>query len=285
MKRFVYSIIIPLLCVMIYNPVFCEESTNTSKNEARGEAKKNSDNERKSKETSDKNKVTEKNNKQGEKRNKKKPDILFLDAQKTIKVDIKKKTLEIPAKAKTTKGFIELALGSVYAQNCRSHESIFITECKPSLIHAGLQLIGLKNGECVDFNGQKKIPSGAGLFIYVSWKEKDKKTGKENETVSRLEKLIYNNLTYEPVINIKWIFTGSRKINLKNSQDSYYYADVEGTVVATWHCSSTVIDISLPEGDNDEVFSVYTKGMPSKGTKVTFIFSVNELQEKPPVER
>ena len=43
--------------------------------------------------------------------------------------------------------------------------------------------------------------------------------------------------------------------------------------IATWHCSSTVIDISLPEGSNDEAFEAYKKNMPARGSKITIVFS------------
>jgi len=210
---------------------------------------------------------------------KKKPTVLFLDPQKKVKVDLVRKAVVILAESNMMDGAIELALCSTVTPNCRSHESSFVTDVLPSLVHAGLQIVGLKPGKCVEYNGQDRIPSGDGLYIYVVWRTKGKTVH------ARLEDLIYNNLAQEPVEDIKWIFTGSRIYAAPvkgepGKKKRVYEADMEGTIVATWHCSSTVIDISLPEGSNDEAFSAYRKRMPPVGTPVCFVFSPHLIQEK-----
>jgi len=226
-----------------------------------------------------------------------KPQFIYLDPQKMVKVHIQKKWVEIPAVSHISGGMIELALGSVYAPNCRSHESLFLTWARPSLVHAGLQVIGLKPGKPVKFDGQSKLPSGDGLYIYVVWKEK--KENKDELKYSRLEKCIYNNLVQEPVTDIKWIFTGSQltkqavepekkedttdtesKDEKKPKMKVVYEADVDGTIIATWHWSVTVIDISLPEGANDEALQAYHKTMPKIDTPVRIVFSPSEISEK-----
>lgn len=221
-----------------------------------------------------------------------KPPVIYLDPQKMIKVHMKKKWVEIPAVTNIRDGFIELALGSTFTGNCRSHESMFITRVKPSLLHAGFKLIGLKPGKPVEADGQSKLPAGDGVYIYVVWKDKGK------ITCSRLEKLIFNKLAEEPVTDIKWIFTGSRFVRIeaeprtegtkKKSEKSgekpkmktVYEADIDGTLIATWHWGATIIDIPLPEGANDEAFDAYAKTMPPLNTPVRFVFSREEIPEK-----
>lgn len=205
----------------------------------------------------------------------KKPDIIYLDTDKKVKIDLKNKTLEIPAEARLKGGIIELALGSLYTPNCRTHESAFLTDIKPSLIHAGLKAIGLNEGKPVEFNGQSAFPEGDGVYVFVRWK--DEKSGKV--ILKRLEQLIYNRLIEKEVIDIQWAFTGSRFVKTKDGKD-IYLSDHEGTVISTWHCVSTVIDIPLPEGDDDTVFFAHKKNMPAPKTRVTFIFSPFDITKK-----
>ncbi len=211
-------------------------------------------------------------------RNEKEPipkHILYLDSAKTIKVDLKEKTLEIQAKAEIISSLIELALCYTDAPSNRAHETSFVTKARPSLIHAGLNLIGLKEGKAVEFEGQSKLPTGDGVYIFVVWKDPETK----KEVVYRLEQLIYNNLTEEPLDDILWIFGGGNIIQLKNGK-KLYEADEEGTIISTWHHPAAVIDIPLPEGSDDTVFYSYKKRMPAKGQKVRFIFSPKDITKK-----
>jgi hypothetical protein len=153
-----------------------------------------------------------------------------------------------------------------------------------------LKLIGLKPGKPVEADGQSKLPTGDGIYIYVVWKEKGKLRH------SRLEKLIFNKLAEEPVTDIKWIFTGSRFVRIeaeprtggkkseksdkKPKMKSVYEADIDGTLIATWHWGATIIDIPLPEGANDEAFDAYAKTMPELNTPVRFVFSPEEIPQK-----
>lgn len=192
--------------------------------------------------------------------------VIYLDAQKKIRVDLTARTLTIPAEVNQAGGIIELVLGSTFAPDCRSHESSFITSCRPSLIHAGLQLIGINPGRSVAFNGQEALPEGDGVRIDVVWNVDDR------EYRVRLEKLIYNRLTEEPLIDFDWVFTGSRMITTRDERE-VYESDLEGTIIATWHCTSTVIDIPLPEGSDDTVFFSHKPAMPALHTPVLFVFT------------
>jgi hypothetical protein len=247
-------------------------------------------------------------------------DIIYLDPLKTVKINKVLKTVEIPAEVCITRGPVEVALGSVYSPNCRSHESIFVTHVQPELIHAALMAIELKPGKGVDFNGQDRVPTGSGVYVYVEWDkntplgdpppkkkesleeqiaalevevkpeaeemppESDGKKPKLPEKIEkvriRLEDLILNKRVDEPLSDLKWIFTGSRTVKTRNGLK--YDADIEGTVIATWHCSSTVIDIPLPEGSDDEAFHAHKVKLPPKKTPVTFIFSADELKSELP---
>ncbi|MFH1708984.1 MAG: YdjY domain-containing protein [Planctomycetota bacterium] len=216
------------------------------------------------------------------------PTVVYLDEARTVKVDLQAKTLEIPAAVVQRGGIIELALCSTISPNARSHESCFTTPVPPSLVHAGLNLLGLKEGKPAAFAGQEALPTGAQVFVYVIWTAKAE-DGTETSRRVRLEDLIFNRLTQEPMMRVAWIFCGSSMFKNKEGRE-IYEADAEGTVISTWRCTTTVLDNPLPEGSDDTVFFSLKEAMPPLGTPVTFLFSPvdldppDEQKEKGPVE-
>jgi hypothetical protein len=67
------------------------------------------------------------------------------------------------------------------------------------------------------------------------------------------------------MVHTHWIFSGSRVIN------GTYMADMEGSIITTYHDPFTILDNPLPGGGNDELYVVNHDLVPPKGTQIELI--------------
>ncbi|RCK74496.1 MAG: hypothetical protein IGBAC_1444 [Ignavibacteriae bacterium] len=179
--------------------------------------------------------------------------IYLLD---NIYINSETKEIHIPGIVNLQRGMIELA---ACADGGKLHESIFLLNIVPYYLHVALLLIGLDYKGGVEYQGDSTTPQGDSLEIYVMWKYNGL------DTVVRLEDCIWDIKNNQTMQHTCWIFSGSKIINGK------YMADVERSIITTYHDPYTIIDNPLSTGSDDEVYRINDKLVPSKGTAVKLI--------------
>ncbi len=205
-------------------------------------------------------------------------DFQSLDAYKLrvgkVFVDRLTRRVEIPAQVNMTEGILEYYAVS---SNGKLHESVLELFAEPSHIHLALVLIGL-DPTVYDRSDPMKPPvvtkPGGELHMFVRFQ--DPKQGKEVEQAAEL--WLYNRARKGAPEPARWVFQGSAFWNNR------YSADSDRSVTALIPDESAVVGTRIAAGNpyqgGELGYEVFTKVIPPKGTKVTYILEA--VGPKPP---
>lgn len=171
-----------------------------------------------------------------------------------IILDKKDQSIGINGKVNMSSGMVEYIACTEYG---KLHESVLVLDAEPYHIQVALLLLGLKpGGRPIDFQGAHQKPCGAPVKIFVSW-QKQGKTEKYP-----LETLLFYNELQNLMERTDWVFTGSQFMNGK------YQAQVEGSIIASYHDPIAIIDHRSDTGTDDTLFQVNHSLVPPIGTPV-----------------
>jgi hypothetical protein len=170
-----------------------------------------------------------------------------------ILLDIKHRQIRFPGKINMEKGVVELL---ACAPGGKMHESVLVVDIVPHHLQVSLLLLGLNYGDNLQYQGDPNMPKGDSVEVWVSW-QKD-----NTDHIVRGEDLIFDLVSKKSMNHTHWIFSGSRIVN------DAYMADVEGSIITTYHDPFTILDNPLPGGGNDELYVVNQNLVPPKGTPV-----------------
>lgn len=203
-----------------------------------------------------------------------------------ITVDAKAGTVSIPAVVNEARQEIEYLL---IHRRGKTHEAVFVTKSKPSVINAALLMLGLEPGKNADYvekqpppsleeieNGVDPIivtpPSGTGLWMTVRW------AGAEGKPVEHcVEDVLFDLTTQEPLGECRWVYLGGRMARLYKDDPEVYVADFEGNLVSVCYMRPTNhLATLVHEHARDEQNWWTTKLLPDRDTEVEFVFHKNE---------
>jgi len=151
--------------------------------------------------------------------------------------------------------------------NTNEYEALVHTQAKPSDVHLGLLMIGLKPGEPLRYVEESKTwipPTGPAIQI---WFEYDKDGKHEKVPASRWMRDVK---TGKEPSEYSWVFTGSKTLG-----DGTYGGDVTGYIVSVINNEMSVVDVPALKSRAMEAREWERNGdvMPATGTKVTMILS------------
>lgn len=172
-------------------------------------------------------------------------------------IDKNKKTVTADGFVNMTEGLVEyLACGSLG----KLHESVLVLDIVPYYFQIALLLIDLEPGDKpIGFQGATETPMGDPLEITVSWKDKNKK-----EMSLKAETLLFNKQLEKPAKDMTWVFAGSQIL------DGNFMAQIEQSIVATYHDPYSIIDHTHKSGADDTMYFVNKEVIPPKGTPIKF---------------
>ncbi len=145
------------------------------------------------------------------------------------------------------------------------HETVLRTRAKPSDIHLGLLMIGLKPGRPVRYSEAANRwfpPMGPPVRIGVEFQ-------KDGQTVRTTANRLMRNLeSKQPMPDEPWIFVGSQIMD-----DGNYAADVTGYIISVVNFDLTVIDVPDLRSSANELleWEADLAALPAPGTPVTMI--------------
>uniref|UniRef100_A0A832A1I7 Uncharacterized protein n=1 Tax=Desulfacinum infernum TaxID=35837 RepID=A0A832A1I7_9BACT len=138
------------------------------------------------------------------------------------------------------------------------HESLLKTSVDPYALQIALLLIGLEGSQHpLGAQGERRSPTGDRVTVRVHW------TDSSGAHEVPLEQWIH--LKGKPLDDVPWVFTGSMVV------DGAFMAEVEKSIVAVYHDPVAMIDHTLDEGADDEVWMVNEKAVPPIGTPVEVV--------------
>jgi len=183
-------------------------------------------------------------------------------AAKHVQVDVKNKQVRVDCEELT----VDMPLEFFCVQNGgQEHETVLRTAAKPSDIHFGLLMLGLKPGEPAHYSqatNQWFPPTGPPLHITCEWTENGVKKSMPATRLMRSTK------DKKPMPPMTWVFDGSRVM-----PDGSYAADLTGYVVSIVNFDLTMIDVpKLASNANETLEWELNKDVaPKRGTPVTMI--------------
>lgn len=204
-----------------------------------------------------------------------KPSVKQLDGDRfqVGEVTFDKKTREIrfPAKVNMTEGQLEYL---VVHENGKVHESLLSTTISPTHLNLAFTLLRYppsrelytvsENDQPTPATAQEvpaEVKNGARIMIDVEWTADGKKNRKPvNEWIQHAVKEVA--MPAGP-----WVYGGS------SFGEGKYFPETTGDVAAIFLSNAAIINYPGEDGDNDDVWTPYTKRIPAEATDVTVIIS------------
>jgi hypothetical protein len=171
-----------------------------------------------------------------------------------IKIDSKNRVLTIPGKINMQKGMIELL---ACAPGGKTHETVVVMDVVPYHLQVALILLGLNYIGGLSVQGDTLTPKGDSVDVFVTW------TKNGQDTTVRAEDFAWDIPAGKSMAHTPWVFAGSKMYEGK------YMADVEKSLITTYHDPFTILDNPLSTGRDDETYKVNDLLVPPKGTPVT----------------
>ena len=193
-----------------------------------------------------------------------------------IVIDKDKRTVTIDAKIAPRK--LEYLKGEIYPleviatwphpKGKKAHETVVVTDVKPSDVHKAIESLGIKPGAPV--MGGKAEPQGPEFDVYIGVPG----AGGDWKRVA-LEKCIVDSRTGKAFPkSVKFRFTGSKMVQPDpNKQEKVYGADESGTVLSIFPVTDqTVFQTNLSmEYEKFMKLETNPKVLPKEGTPVKLI--------------
>lgn len=208
-----------------------------------------------------------------------------------VDVDLKAETVTIDAVVNPPTDGLEYLL---IHRRGKSHEAMFVTDAKPSLLNSGLMMLGYEKGKNATYKpidpppteaevaaGADWVevfpPEGMPLHITASWKSED---GKSKTYLC--EDLLIDLTTSKPVVELEWIFLGGRMAAMYRGEPPVFMADFEGNLVSVCYLApeNHLATMKHARARDDQNWWL-SKLCPPPGTKVKLRLHKN----KPDLER
>jgi hypothetical protein len=198
-------------------------------------------------------------------------------AADTVKIDKEKKSVSIPCKVAPRKlpdlseiypleVICTLAKGADGKRAQKSHETVIVSDVKPSEVAKALESLGLKPGKPAKGEGAKAEGPEVEVFIETT---KDGSTDRQP-----IEKLIVDRKTGKAMPKLKWHFTGSVMSQPDpDKPEKVYGADHTGTLIAIFPVTDeTVLQTGLTMKEEKLIkLETNKKLLPAEGTDVTLV--------------
>jgi hypothetical protein len=170
------------------------------------------------------------------------------------------------------------------------HESLYLTEVRPSLLNAALLLLGVEPGHNahweeragVDARGRPNRaiypPQGDGFFLYVAWRE-------AGETYFfRVEDVVRNLESGRSLRRHRWVYLGSRFATLKKGGPDTFVADVDGNLInlSYFFEGNTLLTAVPDECIEQTIWAANEWLLPDRGQPVRLFFARAPLDHLEP---
>lgn len=171
----------------------------------------------------------------------------------SLTIDSELREITIPGKVNMHKGMIELL---ACGPGGKTHESVLVLDVAPYHLQVALLLLGLQYVGGLAYQGDPHTPRGDSVEVWVKWKNGDR------DTSVRGEDLVWDIPRNRHMEHTPWVFVGSIM------SDGKFMADVEKSLITTYHDPLTILDNPLTTGGDDTLYRVNEDLVPAKGTPV-----------------
>ncbi len=183
-----------------------------------------------------------------------------------VRIDTAAKTVEIDTTVALTQGDLELLL---CLTGTKEHESILVSDAKPSHVHAALLSLGLAPGRPGQWlssaNAEPIYLAPAGPSVEISLRYAS--AGAGVQTVPA-DQWIRSENHPAGARKLRWVFAGSTFLNTRG-----YPADQSGETIALANFPNAVLDVPFASSDSaaELAFAANTQAIPPVGSPVTVV--------------
>ena len=201
---------------------------------------------------------------------------VFADDPSGIVVDKEKKTVTFDAKIAPRK--LEYLKGEIYPleviatyphpKGKKAHETVVVTDVKPSDIHKAIESLGIKAGKPV-MGGENEVPEGPEFNVYLGIPEAGEI---KKVSIDKCMVDIKSGKTFPK--EVKFRFTGSKMVQPDpNKPDMAYGADESGTFLAIFPVTDLTVFQTGLSMKYEKFLKLETnpKVVPKEGTPVKVI--------------
>lgn len=202
-------------------------------------------------------------------------------AKEGMRLDLERGRVGVPASVLIKNELLEYL---VVGKNGQMHESLFLSDVRPSLLNAALLLTGVEPGQNASFEPdgtdergrpRRKVhaPSGDGFFLYAAWRE-------AGETyLFRVEDLVRNLDSGRCMRRQRWVYLGSRFAPPLPGKPEAFLADVEGNLVnlSFFFQGNTLLTSSAEECESQTIWAANEWLLPPMGEPVLLVFARQPL--------
>ena len=208
-----------------------------------------------------------------------------------IELDRDAGAVSLPAQMLVTRELLEYLL---VGPGGSAHESLLVTEAKPSLINAAILAAGVELGQNAFWkavepfptdeeikNGAKHhelvLPTGDGVLPYLAWREGDE------VYFLRAEDAICDLAEGRSMRRHRWVYIGSRFMSLRKGAPEVFMADEEENVINLTFFTegNTLVTAALPECETQTIWRANDWILPPRGQPVRLILAHHALDRVP----
>jgi hypothetical protein len=207
-------------------------------------------------------------------------------AEAGLGLDLEQGIVTVPAVVRVKNDLLEYLL---VAPSGAAHESLFLTNVRPSLLNAALLLLGVEPGRnarlvatgAEDERGRPvrtlELPEGDGLYLHAAWRE-----GSETY-LYRVEDLVRNLASGRSLRRHRWVYLGSRFLPLEPGAPESFMADVEGNLVnlTFFFQGNTLLTAAPEECIEQTIWAANEWLLPASGEPVQLLFARTPLAALP----
>jgi hypothetical protein len=216
-----------------------------------------------------------------------------------VTVDAARREIRCPGRVNMREGQLELL---ACTPRGKRHESLLVLDVRPLHLHLALLLLEAEPGRNpgVDYAEDspiRKLKPGDQVTIRVGWDEKVQGQEALRRRTVRAEELLWNVQAKRPMKPTTWVFQGSRmvedRVRLPGPEGAepkwgsvlLYGADVEGSLVTTYHDPIGILENPLKTVNADTWYEPHKKLVPAEGTPVEMIIGVPKKVKKTGAEK
>jgi len=203
-----------------------------------------------------------------------------------LRLDRDANLLALPARVQIKNDLLEYLL---VGPGGATHESLFLTAVRPSLLNAALLLLGVEPGHNayvvgggeVDERGHttRRIypPEGDGFYLYAAWRE-------AGETYFfRVEDLVRNLESGRSLRRHRWVYLGSRFQALSPGKPESFVADLAGNLInlSFFYQGNTLLTAAPEECAAQTIWAANEWLLPEMGEPVWLVFARAPLATLP----
>ncbi len=192
--------------------------------------------------------------------------LRLLSPTDEVWIDEKEKTVVVGGRVVLNKGPLEML---ACPRNTKEHESVVAIHAKSFVVHTGLLAIGAKPGHPVRLGADYRPASGDRIHVEAHWQDVD------GDWTSCDAKSWVQDSQSKRALDVDWVFAGSKFWTSPETNESFYHAE-GGELICVANFSTAMMDLPIQshELNSQRLFNAYTDNIPSVGTRVKLVLSV-----------